>query len=60
VREIFIISLSGLMFLKKKQWNKLMKGVEAAGNSWVAVGRGTIKKFAKKYIYLENIGFQVF
>jgi hypothetical protein len=66
-REIHNISVkldvSGFyvkMSLKKKQWNKLIKGVESSGASWIAVGRGTIRKIVKKDIYLENVGFQVF
>ena len=42
------------MSLKKKQWNKLIKGVESSGDSWIAVGRGTIQKISKKDIYLKR------
>lgn len=48
--------------LKKKQWNKLVKAVDAieGGNPWIAVGRGKIQKIHQKVIHLENVGFQVF
>lgn len=46
--------------LKKKQWNKLVKGVEAAGELWIAAGRGKIQKIVNQTIFLENVGFQVF
>lgn len=46
--------------LKKKQWNKLVKGVNAAQGTWVAAGRGSIRNIVRNNIYLENVGFQVF
>lgn len=46
--------------LKKKQWNKLVKGIDAAGDSWIAAGRGRIQKIINQTIFLENVGFQVF
>ena len=46
--------------LKKKQWNKLVRGVEAAGDFWMAAGRGKIRKIIKRTMYLENVGFQVY
>ena len=66
-REIhdIIIRLDQLPFfvkmsLKKKQWNKLIKAVDAAGDSWIAAARGKIKRIDRQVIYLENVGFQVF
>lgn len=46
--------------MKKKQWNKLVKGVEAAGDSWIAAGRGRIQKIVNQTIYLQDVGFQVY
>jgi hypothetical protein len=46
--------------LRKKQWNKLVKNVDATEGTWIAAGRGRIKKIEKRTIYLENVGFQVF
>jgi len=46
--------------LRKKQWNKLKKAVDAMENSWIAAGRGKIKKIDRQVIYLENMGIQVF
>ena len=46
--------------LRKKQWNKLKKAVDAAEDSWIAAGRGRIQKIDRRVIYLENVGFQVY
>ena len=66
-REIhdITIKLNDLPFyvktsLRKKQWNKLKKAVDAVENSWIAAGRGRIQKIDRRVIYLENVGFQVY
>ena len=66
-REIhdITIKLNDLPFyvkisLRKRQWNKLIKAVDAAENPWVVAGSGKIQKIDRRVIYLENAGFQVF